>query len=98
MELETSGIKLLVDPYFTDNPAAAVSADQVQADFINESRQMHPAAHDFARAPRIDDVTHAKRMAPSASLSTARNGPRTVGFGFSERRPGACPALHLSFA
>ncbi|MBN1147821.1 MAG: metal-dependent hydrolase [Anaerolineales bacterium] len=26
--------KLLVDPFFTDNPAASISADQAQADFI----------------------------------------------------------------
>jgi len=32
--LETGGFKLLVDPYFTDNPAAKFSADQVEADFI----------------------------------------------------------------
>ena len=32
--LEINGIKLLVDPYFTDNPAASSSADQVEADFI----------------------------------------------------------------
>lgn len=32
--LETDGYKLLVDPYFTDNPAASISADDVEADFI----------------------------------------------------------------
>jgi L-ascorbate metabolism protein UlaG (beta-lactamase superfamily) len=32
--LETGGYKILVDPYFTGNPAASVSADQVKADFI----------------------------------------------------------------
>jgi L-ascorbate metabolism protein UlaG (beta-lactamase superfamily) len=32
--LETGGYKLLVDPYFTDNPAANTSADDVQADYI----------------------------------------------------------------
>jgi L-ascorbate metabolism protein UlaG (beta-lactamase superfamily) len=32
--LETGGYKLLVDPYFTDNPAASTSADKVEADFI----------------------------------------------------------------
>ena len=31
---ETGGYKLLIDPFFTDNPAAAVSADEVSADFI----------------------------------------------------------------
>jgi L-ascorbate metabolism protein UlaG (beta-lactamase superfamily) len=32
--LETGGYKLLVDPYFTDNPAASTTADKVEADFI----------------------------------------------------------------
>ena len=32
--LETGGYKILVDPFFTDNPAATVSADQVEADYI----------------------------------------------------------------
>ncbi len=32
--LETEGIKLLVDPFFSGNPAAGVGADQIQADFI----------------------------------------------------------------
>ncbi len=32
--LETSGCKILVDPYFTGNPAVTVTADEVTADFI----------------------------------------------------------------
>ncbi len=32
--LETGGKKLLVDPYFSDNPSAALSADRAAADFI----------------------------------------------------------------
>jgi L-ascorbate metabolism protein UlaG (beta-lactamase superfamily) len=32
--LETGGYKLLVDPFFTGNPAASISADQAEADFI----------------------------------------------------------------
>ncbi len=32
--LETDGYKLLVDPYFTGNPAARVSPDKVEADYI----------------------------------------------------------------
>ena len=32
--LETSGYYILVDPFFTDNPAASISADQVKPDFI----------------------------------------------------------------
>jgi L-ascorbate metabolism protein UlaG (beta-lactamase superfamily) len=34
MGLETGGYAILVDPYFTGNPAASISADQAQADFI----------------------------------------------------------------
>jgi len=32
--LETGVYKILVDPFFTDNPSASISADQAQADFI----------------------------------------------------------------
>lgn len=32
--LETGGYKILVDPFFTDNPAATIRAEQAQADFI----------------------------------------------------------------
>jgi L-ascorbate metabolism protein UlaG (beta-lactamase superfamily) len=32
--IETDGYKLIVDPFFTDNPAAAISADEAEADYI----------------------------------------------------------------
>jgi L-ascorbate metabolism protein UlaG (beta-lactamase superfamily) len=32
--LETGGYKLLVDPYFTDNPAASTTANAVEADYV----------------------------------------------------------------
>lgn len=32
--LETAGFKVLIDPFFTGNPAASVTADKVKADFI----------------------------------------------------------------
>ncbi len=32
--LDVDGHKVLIDPFFSDNPAAAVSADTVEADFI----------------------------------------------------------------
>jgi L-ascorbate metabolism protein UlaG (beta-lactamase superfamily) len=32
--LETGGHKLVIDPFFSGNPAASISADAVQADFI----------------------------------------------------------------
>jgi L-ascorbate metabolism protein UlaG (beta-lactamase superfamily) len=32
--LETGGYKVLIDPFFTDNPAASTAADAVEADFI----------------------------------------------------------------
>ncbi len=32
--LETGGYKILVDPFFSDNPASSIQADQAQADFI----------------------------------------------------------------
>ncbi len=32
--IETSGFKVIVDPFFTENPAASAAADQVDADFI----------------------------------------------------------------
>jgi L-ascorbate metabolism protein UlaG (beta-lactamase superfamily) len=33
-QIETAGQRVLIDPFFTGNPAAAVSADAVSADFI----------------------------------------------------------------
>ncbi len=32
--IETNGHKLIVDPFFTDNPAAPITADEVEAGFI----------------------------------------------------------------
>lgn len=32
--VESDGIRIVIDPFFTGNPAAATSADQVQADFL----------------------------------------------------------------
>ncbi len=32
--IETEGHKVLIDPFFTDNPAASTTADEVKADFI----------------------------------------------------------------
>jgi L-ascorbate metabolism protein UlaG (beta-lactamase superfamily) len=34
MGLETAGYRILVDPFFTGNPAASISAEQAAADFI----------------------------------------------------------------
>jgi len=34
LHLETDGINVLIDPFLTGNPAAAIKADQAQADFI----------------------------------------------------------------
>ena len=34
VSLDVGGKKILVDPFFTDNPSAKVSADDVQADYI----------------------------------------------------------------
>src|SRR5712691_7497760 len=33
-QLDTAGQRVLIDPFFTGNPAAAVTADAVAADFI----------------------------------------------------------------
>ena len=32
--LETAGYKVIIDPYFTDNPAASAAAAEIEADFI----------------------------------------------------------------
>jgi L-ascorbate metabolism protein UlaG (beta-lactamase superfamily) len=32
--IETSGYRLVVDPFFTDNPSASAAADEVEVDFI----------------------------------------------------------------
>jgi Beta-lactamase superfamily domain len=38
--LETGGYKIIVDPFLTGNPAASLSADDVDADFILISTDM----------------------------------------------------------
>ena len=32
--IETDGHKILIDPFFTGNPAASITADKVEADFV----------------------------------------------------------------
>lgn len=32
--LETAGLKVIIDPFFTGNPSATLSADQIEADFL----------------------------------------------------------------
>jgi len=32
--IETGGYKVIIDPYFTDNPSASTSADEVEPDFL----------------------------------------------------------------
>ena len=39
--LETDGHKLLIDPFFTDNPSAPVTADEMEANFILVSHGDH---------------------------------------------------------
>jgi len=34
LSVETAGLAILIDPFFTDNPAAAIKADDARADFI----------------------------------------------------------------
>jgi L-ascorbate metabolism protein UlaG (beta-lactamase superfamily) len=34
MSLETAGYRILIDPFFTGNPKATITADQAEADFI----------------------------------------------------------------
>ena len=34
MSIETAGHRILIDPFFTGNPKAAIAADQAEADFI----------------------------------------------------------------
>ena len=34
LQIETHGLTLLIDPFFTDNPSATIKADDARADFI----------------------------------------------------------------
>ena len=34
LSLETSGYKLLIDPWFVDNPWVKIKADEVEADYV----------------------------------------------------------------
>jgi L-ascorbate metabolism protein UlaG (beta-lactamase superfamily) len=47
--LETGGYKVVIDPYFTDNPVASIAANDVEADFIVVSH-----GHDDHIADAID--------------------------------------------
>ena len=41
---------------------AASSAGQVEPDFVDVSRQVHPAAHGFAGTPGVNGIAHGRRM------------------------------------
>lgn len=58
--LETGGYKILVDPYFTDNPSASTTADLVEADFILVS---HGHGDHVADAEAVAKRTGAKTIA-----------------------------------
>ena len=55
--LETGGYHILVDPYFTDNPAASTQADQVSADFILVTHGHGDHIGDAARLAKKYDAT-----------------------------------------
>ncbi|RPI33592.1 MAG: metal-dependent hydrolase [Chloroflexota bacterium] len=56
LSLETGGYKILVDPFITNNPAAKISANQIEADFILVS---HGHDDHIADAPQIAKRTGA---------------------------------------
>ncbi len=64
--LELEGMKLLVDPFFTGNPAASISADQAEADYILVS---HGHGDHVGDAVAIAKRTHA-RLISNAEIAT----------------------------
>jgi L-ascorbate metabolism protein UlaG (beta-lactamase superfamily) len=55
--IETSGYKILIDPFFSGNPAASIPADKAQADFILVS---HGHGDHVGDTVAIAKRTHAK--------------------------------------
>jgi L-ascorbate metabolism protein UlaG (beta-lactamase superfamily) len=55
--LETGGYKIVIDPYFTDNPAASTTAGAVEADFIVVSH-----GHGDHIADAMDIAQHTEAM------------------------------------
>ena len=62
MAIETAGYKILIDPFFTGNPKAAISADEAEADFILIS---HGHSDHVG-----DSIAIAQRTAPPSSAIT----------------------------
>ena len=54
--IEGGGARLLIDPYFTDNPAADISADQAEADYILVSHAHYDHIGDGVEIGRNTDA------------------------------------------
>jgi L-ascorbate metabolism protein UlaG (beta-lactamase superfamily) len=84
--LETGGYKVLVDPFFTDNPSASTTADAVEADFIIVS---HGHGDHIADAVSIAKRTGAQTIANFEIVNwlnaqgVEKTHPQHIGGGFN---------------
>ena len=73
MQLDVNGTKLLVDPFFSGNPAASTTADKVAADYILITHGHGDHVGDAERA--AEAVAACGRHAPGRAVSRERWSP-----------------------
>jgi L-ascorbate metabolism protein UlaG (beta-lactamase superfamily) len=83
--LETGGKKLLIDPYFSDNPAASTTADKVGADFILITHGHHDHVGDAVAIANRTGATAISNVEISRWL--ARQGLAAQGMQFGQNTP-----------
>ena len=83
--LETGGYKVVIDPYFTDNPAASTTANDVEADFIvvSHGHGDHIAdAIDIARRTGAQVIANFEIVNWLAAQGVENGHPQHIGGGF----------------
>jgi L-ascorbate metabolism protein UlaG (beta-lactamase superfamily) len=92
--LEIGSKKLLVDPYFTGNPAASTGADKVAADFILLTHGHGDHLGDTVAIAQRTGATVISNMEIAGWLE--RQGLTTQGLPFGEERPFPFGSLELT--
>lgn len=84
--LETGGYNILIDPYFSDNPAASISAGEAQADFIlvSHGHGDHISdAVDIANRTGALTISNFEIVNWLASQGVEKTHPQHIGGGFT---------------
>ena len=84
--LETGGYKILIDPYFTENPAASMAAEDVEADFIvvSHGHGDHIAdAIDIARRTGAQVIANFEIVNWLGAKGLEKLHPQHIGGGFN---------------